>query len=120
MHFYADGPSAPDLEPYVQLVLSDPVDPGGATYGLSSARLWRFVDLGRRLDFLLAGFGWCRMPGHLVAAPIAEGKLVPLKIEDDPTPSEGLVIYAAHQRDRALGPAGRWLLDRLKQRLQLA
>ena len=46
-----------DLEPHVQLVLSDPVDPGGATYGLSSARLWRFVDLGRRLDVLLAGFG---------------------------------------------------------------
>lgn len=109
-----------DLEPYVQLVLSDPVDPGGAAYGLSSARLWRFVDLGRRLDFLLAGFGWCRMPGHLVAAQIAEGNLVPLRIEDDPTPSEGLTIYAAHQRDRALGSAGRWLLDRLKQRLQLA
>ncbi len=109
-----------DLEPHVQLVLSDPVDPGGAAYGLSSARLWRFVDLGRRLDFLLAGFGWCRMPEHLVAAPIAEGKLVALTIEDDPAPGEGLVIYAAHRRDRALGPAGRWLLDRLRQRLAVA
>ena len=108
-----------DLEPHVQLVLSDPVDPGGAAYGLSSARLWRFVDLGRRLDFLLAGFGWCRMPGHLVAAPIADAKLVALRIGDDPTPSEGLVIYAAHRRDRALGPAGRWLLDRLRQRLAI-
>lgn len=109
-----------DLEPHVQLVLSDPVDPGGAAYGLSSARLWRFVDLGRRLDFLLSGFGWCRMPGHLVAAPIAEAKLVPFRIEDDPTPGEGLTIYAAHRRDRALGPAGRWLLDALRQRLAIA
>ena len=108
-----------DLEPHVQLVLSDPIDPGGTAYGLSSARLWRFVDLGRRLDFLLAGFGWCRMPDHLVAAPIAEAKLVPLRIEDDPTPVEGLIIYAAHRRDRALGPAGRWLLDRLRQRLAI-
>ena len=106
-----------DLEPHVQLVLSDPVDPGGAAYGVSSARLWRFVDLGRRLDFLLAGFGWCRMPKHLVAAPIAETRLVPLEIEDDPTPGEGLVIHAAHRRDRALGPAGRWLLNGLRQRL---
>ena len=106
-----------DLEPHVQLVLSDPVDPGGAAYGLSSARLWRFVDLGRRFDFLLAGFGWCRMPMHLVAAPIKEGKLIALQIEDDSTPVEGLVIYAAHRRDRALGPAGRWLLDTLRQRL---
>ena len=109
-----------DLDPHVQLVLSDPVDPGGANYGLSSSRLWRFVDLGRRLDFLLAGFGWCRMPDHLIAAPIAEAKLVPLRIEDDPTPLQGLVIYAAHRRDRALGPAGRWLLDTLRQRLAIA
>ncbi len=105
-----------DLEPHVQLVLSDPVDPAGAAYGLLSARLWRFVDLGRRLDFLLAGFGWCRMPEHLTAAPMSEAKLVALRIADDPAPGEGLVIYAAHRRDRALGPAGRWLLDRLRQR----
>jgi DNA-binding transcriptional LysR family regulator len=106
-----------DLEPHVQLVLSDPVDPWGANYGLSSARLWRFVDLGRRFDFLLAGFGWCRMPEHLVAVPIADGRLVAIEIEDDPTPKEGLVIYAAHRRDHVLGPAGRWLLDTLRQRL---
>ena len=108
-----------DLEPHVQLVLSDPVDSGGASYGLASARLWRFVDLGRRLDFLLAGFGWCRMPEHLIAAPLAETKLVPLRIEDDPTPGEALTIYAAHRRDVALGPGGRWLLDRLRQRLAI-
>ena len=108
-----------DLEPHVQLVLSDPVDPGSAAYGLLSARLWRFVDLGRRFDFLLAGFGWCRMPDHLVAAPIADGKLVELRIENDPTPSEGLIIYAAHRRDRALGPAGRWLLGELRRRLAI-
>ncbi len=109
-----------DLEPHVQLVLSDPIDPGGVAYGLSSARLWRFVDLGRRFDFLLAGFGWCRMPQHLIAASVAEAKLVRLRIEDDPTPGEGLTISAAHRRDRALGPAGRWLLDRLRQRLTVA
>ena len=109
-----------DLEPHVQLVLSDPVDPGGPAYGLSGARLWRFVDLGRRLDFLLAGFGWCRMPGHLISTPIADGRLVALGLENDTTPSEGLTIYAAHRRDRALGPAGRWLLDTLRQRLAVS
>lgn len=106
-----------DLEPHAQLVLSDPVEPGGPGYGLSSTRLWRFVDLGRRLDFLLAGFGWCRMPDHLVDSPIAEGRLVPLQIDDDPTPAEGVTIYAAHLREYALGPAGRWLLDKLRLRL---
>ncbi|ATB37233.1 LysR family transcriptional regulator [Cystobacter fuscus] len=106
-----------DLEPHVQLVLSDPMDAGGANYGLLSSRLWRFVDLGRRLDFLLAGFGWCRMPEHLVAGSIAAGHLVPLQLDDDSTPAGGLTIYAAHRRDRVLGVAGRWLLDELKRRL---
>ena len=33
-----------------------------------------------RLDFLLAGFGWCNMPGHMVARDIAEGRLKRLEI----------------------------------------
>lgn len=106
-----------DLEPHTQLVLSDPVDPAGPSYGLSSARLWRFVDLGRRLDFLLAGFGWCRMPGHLVSEPMAAGHLARIEIENDPTPRDGLTIYAAHRRDHTPGVAGRWLLDELRRRL---
>ena len=111
-------PATPgDLEPHVQLVLSDPVEPAGPNYGLASARLWRFADLARRLDFLVAGFGWCRMPEHLVAGALADGRLVALEIEDDTAPVEGLTIFAAHRRDRALGPAGRWLLDALRRNL---
>ncbi|MEO1302949.1 MAG: LysR family transcriptional regulator [Myxococcota bacterium] len=105
-----------DLEPYTQLVLSDPVEPAGEDYGLVSARLWRFVDLARRLDFLHAGFGWCRMPEHLIADSLRTGRLVPLVIADDTAPGEGPMIYAASRRNRALGPAGRWLLDALKAR----
>ena len=102
-----------DLEPHVQLVLADAADGGGARYGVSSARLWRFADLGRRMDFLLAGFGWCRMPAHLVEEQIADGRLVALDIEDDSAPPGGLTIHAARRRDSPLGPAGRWLMDRL-------
>lgn len=106
-----------DLEEHVQLVLSDPGAAPDENYGLIGARRWRFVDLGRRLDFLLAGFGWCRMPEHIVAAQIAAKKLVRLRIEDDPAPRDALTIYAAHRRDQLLGPAGCWLLDTLKARL---
>lgn len=108
-----------DLEPHVQLVLSDPVAPEGENFGVTSARLWRFVDLGRRMDFLLAGFGWCRMPEHLIEAPIAAGQLKAFRIHEDPTPREGLTIYAAHARDREPGVAGKWLLEELKQRLSV-
>ena len=102
-----------DLEPHVQLVLSDPVDSDRGNYGLFSSRLWRFVDLGRRMDFLLGGFGWCRMPEHLVEEHVAAGRLKYLELSDDPTPPEGLAIYAAHMRDQPPGPAGRWPLAEL-------
>jgi DNA-binding transcriptional LysR family regulator len=81
------------------------------------SRTWRFVDLGRRLDFLLAGMGWCRMPAGLVAPHIAAGRLVSLAILDDPAGPQGsLTIYAARLRDRPLGRAGSWLLANLQDR----
>ncbi len=106
-----------DLAPHVQLVLSDPADADGANYGLAGDRLWRFVDLGRRLDFLLAGFGWCRMPLHLVDDALASGRLVRVTVADDATPPEGLTIHAAHLRQHELGRAGRWLLEDVRTRL---
>jgi len=79
--------------------------------------VWRFVELGRRLDFLLAGLGWGQMPKDLVKPLLAEERLRPLPIEDDPASAHGpLTIYAAHMRDRPLGRAGAWLLDNLRAR----
>jgi DNA-binding transcriptional LysR family regulator len=107
-----------DLEEHTQLVLSDPAAPDGPSYGIIGTTTWRFVDLGRRLDFLLAGMGWCRMPKDLVSPHLAENRLVSLAIEGDPARSTGpLTIYAAHMRDRALGRAGSWLLNDLQARL---
>jgi len=107
-----------DLEEHTQLVLSDPAAPDGPSYGIIGTRAWRFVELGRRLDFLLAGLGWCRMPEYLVSPHLADGRLVSLAIEDDPARATGpLTIYAAHMRDRALGRAGSWLLNDMQARL---
>jgi DNA-binding transcriptional LysR family regulator len=106
------------LEEHIQLVLSDPAAPDGPSYGIISTRAWRFVDLARRLDFLVAGLGWCRMPEHLVAPHLTDGRLVALTIESDPARATGpLTIYAAHMRNRALGRAGSWLLHELQARL---
>ena len=107
-----------DLDEHIQLVLSDPAAPDGPSYGIIGTRAWRFVDLARRLDFLLAGLGWCRMPEHLVAPHLADGLLTALAIEGDPARATGpLTIYAAHMRNRALGRAGGWLLHELQARL---
>lgn len=107
-----------DLDEHIQLVLSDPAAPDGPSYGVLGTKVWRFVDLGRRLDFLLAGLGWCRMPEHLVTPHLADGRLVSLAIESDTARATGpLTIYAAHMRERSLGLAGGWLLNALQARL---
>lgn len=107
-----------DLEEHIQLVLSDSSTRSGPSYGVMSSKTWRFVELGLRMDFLLAGLGWCRMPAQVAQPFLADGRLVSLPIEDDPERAMGaLTIYAAHMRDRPLGRAGAWLLADLKTRL---
>jgi DNA-binding transcriptional LysR family regulator len=107
-----------DFAAHVQLVLSDPVAQDGPNYGVVGQRLWRFVDNARRLDFLLAGLGWCKMPKHLVEPLLKEGRLILLETDDQKiVPSTRLLIYVAHLRNRALGPVGTWLLNNLRQRL---
>src|SRR5471032_1395623 len=107
-----------DLKPYVQLVLSDPVSPDGPSYGVMGSHQWRFVDLARRLDFLLSGFGWCKMPPYIVDAHLKAGKLVKLEVHNESiAPKNRLPVYAAHAQSRPLGLGGMWLLNDLRQRL---
>jgi len=113
---HARGLSVSDINQHIQLVLSGPNN--GPNYGVISTRKWRFVELSRRLDFLLSGLGWCRMPEKMVRTLIEAGQLLQLTIEDDPEEHKpDLIIYAAHQREQVLGPAAAWLLNDLRQRL---
>ncbi len=57
------------LEPHVQLVLTDRTSmTQNMQGGVVGPHIWRFADLATRLEFLLAGFGWCNMPRHMVEA----------------------------------------------------
>ncbi|MCD1647297.1 LysR family transcriptional regulator [Marinobacter adhaerens] len=106
-----------EIEDHVQLVLSNPMDADSPSYGILSNRKWRFVDIHRRLDFLLGGLGWCRMPESMVIPHLQSGKLVELKIEGDSDEKHPpLHIYAAQVKDRALGVAGRWLLEAIQNK----
>jgi DNA-binding transcriptional LysR family regulator len=113
------GPLTRDvLEHHVQLVLTDRTPlTTGFTGNIMSLRIWRFADLGSRLEYLLGGFGWCYMPVHLVEEPIASGRLKRLDIKEHRGRVFNFPIHAVHQRGRATGRAGRWLLDNLRQRL---
>jgi DNA-binding transcriptional LysR family regulator len=102
------------LEKYVQLVLTDrtPLSQN-LRGGIVSLHIWRFADLGTRLEFLLAGFGWCNMPEHLVEDHIRAGRLVALSLKDRGEIS--LPLNVVYDRARPPGRAGRWFIERLRQ-----
>jgi DNA-binding transcriptional LysR family regulator len=108
---------APELlRDHLQLVLSSRAEMRDRRdYGVLAVRRWRVSDMNLRHKLLLAGIGWCSMPRNLVTADLAAGRLVelkPLRWEGaDRMPRFPLVI--AHRRDKALGPAARWLIQRL-------
>lgn len=108
------------LQEHVQLILTDPYDSSGPSHGVVASRVWRFVDMGSRLDFLLAGSGWATIPSHLVAPLLANGRLVTLKIQDPGVTPAFIPIFAAHERSRPPRPAARWLLEDLQERLSPA
>lgn len=111
------GPIPSDvLTQYVQLVLTDRSDlSSGREFGVMSAITWRIADLGAKHAFLRAGLGWGSMPLNVVEADIAAGALVALSFEDGPS-SGGFVmpLSAVYPTASPPGPAGRWLIDRLK------
>lgn len=104
------------LEKHVQLVLTDRTPMSqNLRGGILSLHIWRFADLGTRLEFLLAGFGWCNMPRHLVADHIKAGRLQELVIKDHA--NLALPMHAVYDRSRPPGKAGRWFLEELRKRL---
>jgi DNA-binding transcriptional LysR family regulator len=114
----AEGPlNRETLEPQVQLVLTDRTSlTQNIQGGVVSPHIWRFADLSTRLEFLLAGFGWCNMPWHMVESHIQAGRLKRLVLADQATVE--LPLSVVNERGRRLGRAGRWLIDDLRERLK--
>jgi DNA-binding transcriptional LysR family regulator len=111
------GPIPSDrLTRHIQLVLTDRSDLStGREFGVMSATTWRIADLGAKHAFLRAGLGWGSMPLNVVEADIAAGVLTALEFEDGPPPGGFIMpLSAVYPTASPPGPAGRWLIDRLK------
>jgi DNA-binding transcriptional LysR family regulator len=105
-----------DLQAHVQLVLTDRSGrTGSRDHGVLSSRTWRLGDLGAKHALLLGGLGWGGMPWHMVEADVAAGRLRIILPEEWQGNDGGvpLQICVAHRTDRSVGPAGRWLIERL-------
>ncbi|KQP93258.1 LysR family transcriptional regulator [Methylobacterium sp. Leaf113] len=105
------------LAQHIQLVLTDRSElSAGREFGVMSPTTWRLADLFAKHAFLVSGLGWGGMPLHSVRQDIAEGRLVELAIEDVPPGGLSLPISAVYRTAAPPGPAGRWMIERLKRR----
>jgi len=108
------------LAQYIQLVLTDRSDLSrGQEFGVFSPRTWRLADLGAKHQFLRAGLGWGAMPLGSVATDIADGTLVLITLEDVPPESFVMPMSVVYRTESPPGPAGRWLIDKLKHNAEL-
>jgi len=105
-----------ELAQHVQLVLTDRSElTAGREFGVLSPQTWRLSDLFAKHAFLLKGLGWGGMPLHAVEQDLLAGRLVQLRIEDVPEQGLMLPMSAVYLTAKPPGPAGRWLIERLKR-----
>lgn len=103
------------LAQHRQLVLTDRSELSqGKDFGVFSANTWRLADLGAKHAFLRAGLGWGAMPVGVIETDLANGSLVRIDLEDVPDANLVMPMSAVFRTDSPPGPAGRWLIERLK------
>ncbi len=103
------------LSRHVQLVLTDrSALSQGRDFGVLSPLTWRLADLGAKHAFLRAGLGWGSLPLDMVEADLASGALVRIAVEDSPPSGYVMPMLAIYRSDAPPGPAGRWLIERLR------
>src|SRR5256885_7004173 len=106
------------LAQHRQLVLMDRSELSqGKDFGVFSANTWRLADLGAKHAFLRAGLGWGGMPMGVVETDLADGSLVKIRMEDVPEGHLVMAMSAVFKTDTPPGPAGRWLIERLKSNI---
>src|SRR6266516_5295690 len=105
------------LAQHRQLVLADRSELSrGKDFGVFSPNTWRLPDLGAKHAFLRAGLGWGGMPVGMIKADLAKGSLVKIRLEDIPEGMLVMAMSAVFRTDKPPGPAGRWLIERLKSK----
>lgn len=106
---------ASTLAKHVQLVLTDRSDlTAGKDYGVISPLTWRLGDLYAKLLFLRSGVGWGGMPLGAIKGDLASGHLVVLQTPHVPPKGLLLPMFAMYRASEPPGPAGRWLVNRLR------
>lgn len=101
---------------HLQLVLTDrSTRTEGREFSVLGSQTWRLGDLGAKHSLLREGLGWGNMPRHMVAADLAEGRLVALDLPEKP--GDAYPLRALWRRDTRPGPATRWSIEAFRDAL---
>jgi DNA-binding transcriptional LysR family regulator len=101
---------------HVQLVLTDRSTLSeGRNFGVLSPLIWRLADLGAKLEFLRAGFGWGHMPLPAIEDHLARKELIKIRIEGASAYAR-LPMHVVYRKDAPPGPAGRAFIQQLKEK----
>lgn len=98
---------------HVQIVLSERSETGVPDQAVLSERTWRVDDLHTKRALLLGGLGWGNLPEHMAREDLERKRLVAIRPEAWAPDEHVLHLAVVHRRDAKLGPAHRWLLERL-------
>ena len=75
--------------------------------------VWEVAELDMRHQMILRGMGWGTVPTYLVEGDLRRGDLVALDMSARPEEAMRVPLFAVHKKDAAIGPATRWLIDKM-------
>ncbi|MFD1196384.1 LysR family transcriptional regulator [Seohaeicola saemankumensis] len=107
------------MRDHLQIVVSNPRPSGDASsYGVVGVNQWHVSEVRLRHDLIRQGIGWGSMPRPMVEADLARGDLVVLQPAqwDSTDTMPSFTIVVARRKEKALGPAGRFLLAAISAR----
>jgi DNA-binding transcriptional LysR family regulator len=108
--------SRKEVSKHVQLIIIDKTNVSkDLNFGVVSPKLWKLTDLSVKRECLLAGLGWGSMPYQMVKQDIEDKRLIPLKIKDMSEMFFLMPMSVAVNSSNPPGPAGRWLVNKLKE-----
>ncbi len=104
------------LAEHIILLHTDRPDlPPGREWAVLSPKEWFVAHIEPKLALLRAGIGFGAVPLHVVERDLASGTLVQIRAEEAPPRGYSIEVFSLYRTDSPPGPAGRWLINRIKQ-----